>query len=144
MNRNNEDIRYVINEEKRTVVAILTVPQTEICDEVCNIMNKNSSRFFLVPSILATDAMLLTGVYRGKAKAHPDDQWDVEEGKKWARIRARRLYMQDRKRIISALEDVFDDIEDNIESAVKYTKGVLKRIDEDLQELAGASTKEDD
>ena len=144
MNRNNEEIRYVINEEKRTVVAILTVPQTEICDEVCNIMNKNSSRFFLVPSILATDAMLLTGVYRGKAKAHPDDQWDVEEGKKWARIRARRLYMQDRKRIISALEDVFDDIEDNIESAVKYTKGVLKRIDEDLQELAGASTKEDD
>lgn len=88
--------------------------------------------------------MLLTGVYRGKAKAHPDDQWDVEEGKKWARIRARRLYMQDRKRIISALEDVFDDIEDNIESAVKYTKGVLKRIDEDLQELAGASAKEDD
>lgn len=144
MNRNNEDIRYVINEEKRTVVAILTVPQTEICDEVCNIMNKNSSRFFLVPSILATDAMLLTGVYRGKAKAHPDDQWDVEEGKKWARIRARRMYMQDRKRIISALEDVFDDIEDNIESAVKYTKGVLKRIDEDLQELAGASAKEDD
>lgn len=144
MNRNNEDIRYIVNEEKRTVVAILTVPQTEICDEVCNIMNKNANRFFVVPSVLATDAILLTGVYRGKAKAHPDDQWDVEEGKKWARIRARRMYMQDRKRIISALEDVFDDIEDNIESAVKYTKGVLKRIDEDLQELAGASAKDDD
>ena len=141
MSRNNENIRYFIDEDKRTVVALLTVPRTEICDEMCNIINKNSNRYFLVTNILTTDAMLLTGAYRGKAKAHPDDEWDVEEGKKWARIRARQMYMKERKRIMKALENVFDDIEDNIEAAVKYTKSVLKHIDEDLSVLDTDASK---
>jgi hypothetical protein len=132
MSRNHEDIRYIIDERKRTVVAILTVPKAEICNELCNIINKNASNFFIVPEIMATNAMMLAGTYRGKAKAHPNDEWNVEEGKKWARIRARKAYMKDRKRIVSALEDVADNIEDNLEKAVKYTKGVLKRIEEDL------------
>lgn len=135
MNRHNEDIRYVINEEKRTVVAILTIPQTEIVDEIANIMNNNANRFFQVTEMITSPAMLLTGIYRGIAYAHPEDEWDVEEGKKRARLRARRTYMKERKRIIKALEDVFDDIEDNVERAVKFTKNVLKRIDADMDTM---------
>lgn len=144
MNRHNEDIRYVINEEKRTVVAILTIPQTEIVDEIANIMNNNANRFFQVTEMIASPAMLLTGVYRGIAYAHPEDEWNVEEGKKRARLRARRQYMKERKRIIKSLEDVFDDIEDNVERAVKFTKNVLKHIDEDMDALDGDKSEEDD
>ena len=144
MNRHNEDIRYVINEEKRTVVAILTIPQTEIVDEIANIVNNNANRFFQITEMMASPAMLLTGIYRGIAYAHPEDEWDVEEGKKRARLRARRQYMKERKRIIKALEDVFDDIEDNVERAVKFTKNVLKHIDEDMDALDGDKSEEDD
>ena len=142
MNRHNEDIRYVINEEKRTVVAILTIPQTEIVDEIANIVNNNANRFFQITEMMAFPAMLLTGTYRGIAYAHPEDAWNVEEGKKRARLRARRTYMKERKRIIKALEDVFDDIEDNVERAVKFTKNVLKHIDEDMAAIDG--DKDDD
>ena len=144
MNRHNEDIRYVINEEKRTVVAILTIPQTEIVDEIANIVNNNANRFFQITEMMASPAMLLTGIYRGIAYAHPEDEWNVEEGKKRARLRARRQYMKERKRIIKALEDVFDDIEDNVERAVKFTKNVLKHIDEDRDALDGDKSEEDD
>lgn len=144
MNRHNEDIRYVINEEKRTVVAILTIPQTEIVDEIANIVNNNANRFFQITEMMASPAMLLTGMYRGIAYAHPEDEWNVEEGKKRARLRARRQYMKERKRIIKALEDVFDDIEDNVERAVKFTKNVLKHIDEDMDALDGDKSEEDD
>ena len=144
MNRHNEDIRYVINEEKRTVVAILTIPQTEIVDEIANIINNNANRFFQVTEMIASPAMLLTGIYRGIAYAHPEDEWNAEEGKKRARLRARRQYMKERKRIIKALEDVFDDIEDNVERAVKFTKNVLKHIDEDMDALDGDKSEEDD
>ena len=144
MNRHNEDIRYVINEEKRTVVAILTIPQTEIVDEIANIVNNNANRFFQITEMMASPAMLLTGMYRGIAYAHPEDEWNVEEGKKRARLRARRQYMKERKRIIKALEDVFDDIEDNVERAVKFTKNVLKHIDEDMEAIDGDKSEEDD
>ena len=144
MNRHNEDIRYVVNEEKRTVVAILTIPQTEIVDEIANIVNNNANRFFQITEMMASPAMLLTGMYRGIAYAHPEDEWNVEEGKKRARLRARRQYMKERKRIIKALEDVFDDIEDNVERAVKFTKNVLKHIDEDMDALDGDKSEEDD
>ena len=144
MNRHNEDIRYVINEEKRTVVAILTIPQTEIVDEIANIVNNNANRFFQITEMMASSAMLLTGTYRGIAYAHPEDEWNIEEGKKRARLRARRQYMKERKRIIKALEDVFDDIEDNVERAVKFTKNVLKHIDEDMDALDGDKSEEDD
>lgn len=140
MNRHNEDIRYIINEEKRTVVAILTVPETEICDELCHIINKNAAQYFLVTNIFAANALMLTGTYRGIAKAHPEDEWNVEEGKKRARLRARRAYMKERKRIVKGLEDVFDDIEDNIERAVDFTKNVLKHIDEDMNTMDGENS----
>ena len=82
-------------------------------------------------------------IYVGKAKAHPEDEWNVEEGKKWARLRARELYVKDRLRIVEGLEDVFDDIEENVESSVEFTEGVLEKIENDRKALYGKSEKDD-
>ena len=87
--------------------------------------------------------MLLKGTYVGKAKAHPEDEWNIEEGKKWARLRARELYVKDRLRIVEGLEDVFDDIEENVESSVEFTEGVLEKIENDRKALYGKSEKDD-
>lgn len=140
MNNQNENIRYIINKEKRTIVAILTVPKTEIGQEVERIINKNAAPFFQVTTMHIAPTMLLTGTYRGIAKAHPDDEWNEKEGKKRARLRARRLYMKERQRIVKGLEDVFDNIEDNMERAVDFTKNVLKRIDKDVNALDNQQT----
>lgn len=131
-NAHHEDVRYIVNEEKRTVVAILTVPRTEICEEVCNIINKRSYPYFILPGLLPEEKLLLTGEYKAKAKAHPDDVWDENEGKRRALLRARRIYMKERERIMEDLEDIFDDIEDGFEDARDYTKNVLKAINREL------------
>lgn len=133
MNNTNADIQYIVDEKKRTIVAILTVPCTEIYDEIWNIINKKAESHFVIQKLIMSDRLALTGIYRGKAKAHPADEWNVDKGKNLARLRARRIYMKERKRIVKELKEIFNNIEDSLEKAIDFTNNVLNRIEENLQ-----------
>jgi hypothetical protein len=134
MDRHNEDVRYIVNEEKRTVVAILTVPIDEVCREIRHIINKSSYPCFVLQPLIPDNKILLTGEYIGKAKAHPDDVWDVKEGKKKAFLRARRRYMQERAKIFAELDVICDDIKRRFGESQAYTMNSLAVIARDLND----------
>ncbi len=133
MSTQTNHVEYYIDKEKRTVAAVLHVPRTEVCDEIMNIMNKKAGNLFTITQARFEPSMLLTGVYRSKAKAHPDDEWNEEGGKRLAYLRARRAYAKERLAIIKMVEDAIDDVEDTVEDSVKFTKNLLKGIDRDIE-----------
>ena len=132
MSTQNNTVDYYIDKEKRTIAAVLHVPSTEICDELMNIMNKKAGGLFTITQARFEPSMLLTGIYRGKCKAHPDDEWDEEAGKRLAYLRARKAYAKERLRIIKMVAEVTDDIDDTVEDSVEFTENLVKGIKRDI------------
>lgn len=104
-------IRYYINEEKRTVVAVLDNVETEVIEEVkpffpMTISWSEMSKFALKP------------IYRGKAVCHEDDEWDVEVGKRIARNRMLTNFYADRFNALWKFNDYLDDIKRKISKKI--------------------------
>lgn len=81
-------IRYVINEEKRTCVAILEGTQHDAITKI-NKMCKSEVRFSDEADIWVYDIKnskyAMPNKFVGIAKCSPEDEWDVEIGKSVAR-----------------------------------------------------------
>lgn len=91
-------IRYYINEEKRTVVAVMDGVRDEIMDEVWQYApNKEYYSDF-------HKKVMLKDLYRGKAICHESDEWDVEVGKKIARNRMLTNFYADRYKALTWFE----------------------------------------
>jgi hypothetical protein len=132
-NTQDTSVQYIIDKDKRTIVAILNVSATKIATEVRNIITKRSSNYFTVIGVIPSNKLLLSGKYVGKAKAHPDDKWDENKGKEIALLRAQKAYMTERAKIMRGLEDVFDDIEDNVKKAGDCAFNAIKAINRKLK-----------
>lgn len=132
-NTQDTSVQYIIDKDKRTIVAILNVSATKIATEVRNIITKRSNNYFTVIGVIPSNKLLLNGKYVGKAKAHPDDKWDENKGKEIALLRAQKAYMTERAKIMRGLEDVFDDIEDNVEKAGDCAFNAIKAINRKLK-----------
>lgn len=81
----NEDIKYFVNEEKRTVVAYIEGCRDDAYDEVSRI-----SETYGVYISSYSEASKMPNSFRGISKCHPDDEWNEEIGKKVAR---RKLFI---------------------------------------------------
>ena len=83
--KQNDEIRYIINEEKRTVVCLIKVQPTltaDIVDKYLEASNLNRT--------CGLDIDFLGETFRGIAKCHPEDKWDEEVGCELARKRAEK------------------------------------------------------
>ena len=75
------DIKFVVNEEKKIVICKL-----ENCKEIaCNRLLKYAPSIFY-----SWDLCKIPDVFSGVARCAPEDEFDVEYGKKLALIRAKR------------------------------------------------------
>ena len=123
-----ESFTYFVNEEKRTVVAILTVPQGIMGTEMLRIIQKESGSYFGMDDCVLGRRMVLKGRYEGKAVCHSDDEWDIEKGKHLAKLRALRAYLKDRKEISKVLVSVYEGVAERMRNADDYSNYVMEHI----------------
>ena len=131
---NGEHIEYFVNEEKRTVVAVLYANPGVMGNEMLRIMRKESGNNFGIDDCMLGKAMILKGRYEGKAVCHIDDEWDVEQGMHIAKLRALRLYMRDRLRIAERLSDIFSNLALRFVDSEEYTDYSINHIEEAIAE----------
>jgi hypothetical protein len=132
---NAEKFNYFIDEEKRTVVAVLTVPQNAMGNEMLRIMKKESGNHFAIDDCVINTSMLLKGKYVGKAVCHSEDEWNVEVGKRLAALRATKQYANDRYRINRLIVDIFDGIQKRFERAEDYAADAPENIEEEIEKI---------
>lgn len=130
---NGETFEFYVNEEKRTVVAVLNVPQNVMGNEMLQIMSKESGNHFGIEDCMISKSMTLTGRYEGKAVCHDEDEWDEEKGMRLAKLRALRLYMRDRKRVATLIANTFEGILNRMEDAEAYCEYALDHIEEAIE-----------
>lgn len=97
-------IEYVVNEEKRTVVAIMRDCALDGEVLIENDIGKSNLMLFWGK---ASGRYLINNTYRGKAVCSVEDKWDVELGKRIARNRMLNKYYKAKLRVLKlALKDI--------------------------------------
>ncbi len=121
LDRRSEDvqtkskIRYYIDEEKRTVVAVMDDCEYDAIDvlEKMGISNINHDGYNM-------DKFMMNPIYRGKAKCSPDDEWDEEYGMALARNRMLENYYRSRALALMKAETIIQNILEEIGSRIDY------------------------
>lgn len=108
-------IRYIVNEEKRTVVAVI---DNCACD-AWNVIRKMTTNGVFAYAPLLTNKYDIDNTFVGVAKCNPEDAWDVNVGKELARKRViskhdkavREALMKFHKEIVNLMIDNMERIE---------------------------------
>ena len=129
---NGEHFDFYVNEEKRTVVAVLTVPDDVVGCEMFDIINKASNSSFAITNGILGKGLMVTGRYEGKAVCHENDEWDVEKGKHIAKLRALRTYTKERAKKMASVERIFNEIAKRFEAANEYSQHAIEHIEDAL------------
>lgn len=82
-------VEYIINEEKRTVVAILKGTELDAHKAIMRQVGDAEESFFGFNSNWTT---LIPDSFTGKAKCDPRDEFSLDEGKKIAKARCMERY----------------------------------------------------
>lgn len=122
LNDTERRIKYVIDEEKRTVVCYMTNCRYDALDALRQI---GALCMIAIPTMgckpfFNPNKLLINDVYRGKAKCHPDDEWDVKRGKQIARNRMLHTYYAARFRRLAYIEGKIRELYDMIKDKVDY------------------------
>lgn len=108
-------IRYYIDEEKRTVVAVMDDCEYDAID----VLQKMGIRK-ITHDGYNMDKLMMNTSYRGKAKCSPDDEWDEEYGMALARNRMLANYYRGRAMALMKAETVLQSILEEIGSRIDY------------------------
>lgn len=87
--KNVSKINYFVNEEKRTVVAMMN----DCADDVLTDMKID----IFHP---AAGSLIISNTFRGKAVCDKDDIWDIEKGKEIARSKMLAKYYRAKENVI--------------------------------------------
>lgn len=132
----SENFEYFVDEEKRTVVAVLSLPPTCIMEEACSIINKGTGSHFVIDDISFQTNMLIKGEYVGKAVCHPNDTFDIDKGMRIAKIKALRAYLNDRQTVVNRLNKIFSDVATRIGAMKTYTEHSKRHLNNCLKEFS--------
>lgn len=121
-------ISYVINEEKRTVVAIMKGCRYDVIDIMRKLGLDN------IPHDKANmSKFMLNSIYRGKAKCSQDDEWDVQTGMKIARTRMLRNYYLSRTKALIEVENALARVISDIGSYIDYSESRFLEWDNECE-----------
>ena len=124
-------IDFIVNEEKRTIVAILRIDPVEVALEMSNIVDK-AIKPNLTTIVPFETGFLVKDTYRGKAICHKDDEWDVVKGKRIAKAKALYAFMKDHKKITAQTVASLEDALERAKAADHYSDYTLRNIIENL------------
>lgn len=108
------EIEYIINKEKRTVVAIMKGCRHDAYEDIIKTLHNNNITTFATQSFWELE-YFISDTYRGKAHCSEEDTWDEEIGKRIARSRMLKKYYKAKIR-------VFDRVKNNL---TKSLEGIL-------------------
>lgn len=128
-----QKITYYVDEEKRTVVAVLKVNPYDAALEIVNAVNKSLSPY-LVTLIPKDTSFLVNDTYMGKAICHEEDTWNLEKGKEIARLKALRTFTIERGKLIEIVEKSFESALERVEKAKQHSDYTLNHIVDKLNE----------
>lgn len=117
-------ISYIINKEKRTVVALM-----DNCDyDAYEILEKTGLFSHLsCKQDSICNSLMMNSIYRGKAKCSPEDTWDEEEGKRIARNRMLQSYYKARTRVLVRAKKEFSNMLEDLSNRIDYGSNKLEK-----------------
>ena len=108
-------IRYYIDEDKQTVVAVMDDCEYDAID----VLQKMGIRK-ITHDGYNMDKFMMNTSYRGKAKCSPDDEWNEEYGMALARNRMLENYYRGRSMALMKAETILQGILEEIGSRIDY------------------------
>jgi hypothetical protein len=132
----NGNFEYFINEEDRTVVAVMHLPTDSVIQELDNVINKGTGSHLVVSKIMFHENMLVSGRYTGKATCHPNDVFDTEKGKEIAKAKAFRAYLVERRTIVNRLDRIFNDVASRVSEMKNYTDRSISNVNARLESFS--------
>lgn len=124
---------FFVNEEKRTIVGKLIVPDDEELFDLAQIVDE-SDEDFCYENLKGSYEFT---VFEAKAKCCPDDKWDVEKGKNIVNERLGKMIIQKIKRQakeerseltkrISELDEIILQCDKSINNSNKFIDKIIK------------------
>ena len=130
-----ETFRYFINEEKRTIVAILDVPENIVEKEMTNLFSKGATNHIFIDGYITSDRLNVSSTYVGVAHCHTEDKFDIEKGRHLAELRAIRTYLKDRKKISEKIYNTVKDAETRFKKSDEYFEYAIKHVQDAIDEF---------
>lgn len=124
---------FFVNEEKRTIVGKLIVPDDEELFDLAQVVDESDEDFCYENLKNSYDFT----VFEAKAKCCPDDKWDVEKGKNIVNERLGKMIIQKIKRQakeerseltkrISELDEIILQCDKSINNLNKFIDKIIK------------------
>ena len=129
----SESIKYYVNPAKRIVAATVTVEPDAIIEEIMSLFRKSFSDSLVITGCTYNvKSFSLKGKYVGVATCHPDDTFDIEKGKKIARRKALKAYMNDRMAITNKVLNAANSFAQRAECMHSHSISAIKNINKSL------------
>lgn len=129
----NTEIKIVVNEEKRTVVAIATGCAEDAFKEIYKADNSShimesiepkvdveyDDLFSVIPVMYIPEKLLISDTFVGVAKCHPEDEFSFEEGKKVAIKKMHKSYNKAKKNAVVAYRKKVLQFAENLATSIE-------------------------
>jgi len=109
-------IKYDVIESRGKVVAFLNNCQ----DDAYNVLRKRLPSYISIDK----DAVKMRSVFRASASCHPDDVFDVEQGKAIAKARAIRKYNAAMSKVLDKFAWEVDNYLDYLDTRIDYFEDI--------------------
>lgn len=131
------NVVYHIDTESKTVIAKLKCHENDPMTLIGSQLMKQTSGAGFGPLELAAypfffDEFKVRNEYYGKAKCHPDDEFDIDFGKRLALLRAKQKYLDAVERVLDKSNKWVEQVADRIDRMCmsQYRKVIDNRIAE--------------
>lgn len=122
---------YYVNEEKRTVACKLTVPPNFVDTELGDILLRND----FYSSYCSFDDKQYE--YIGVAKCHPEDTFEVDKGKRIAKLKALKKFNADKYLYFTQFSTSLYKMVEEVQNARYYAADKYNDCDNELECLRG-------
>lgn len=126
------EIKYIVNEEKRTVVAVAVGCQRDALDELLKsdytakvLLAINFGDMNSVPVI--DKDLIMSDKFIGVAHCHPEDEFDFEVGRKIATRKLHKSYNKAKRNIVKNFINRVNRLSDNLNTTLNK---INKRIEQ--------------
>lgn len=130
-----KNVEYFVDAENRKVVAKIDVDRDAVFGEIVGLLNKTTPHNVFTDIMCASDTMLIRGIYRGKVHALPEDEFDIEYGKKRALLKATRKFLRDKKRVVATYRKVIEEQATRVATLEEYLEKSINAIDKKLDAM---------
>lgn len=115
-----------VDERQKTIVAVLTNPKSRLRKDIKHITNAARDKNLVLGAYIDKLAVF-NDSFRGKAKCHPDDVFDITTGKRIAKRRCMRSYHKHVLKLLLAYEESLEYVSEEIRKKIIYLDAIIDK-----------------